>query len=82
MKQNITNHGHNIRSKWNFHLQFCSTFAFHTIVANVAIKIKNNVPDSTKHWIAITFIPSVQLKSFIFLNKVGWKRVRVSISHF
>ena len=48
MKQNITYHGHNIISKLKFHLQFCSTVGFHDSVANVAIKINNNVPDSTK----------------------------------
>jgi len=49
MKQNITNHGHNIRSKMNFHLQFCSTVAFHNSVANMVIKINSKVPDSTKY---------------------------------
>jgi hypothetical protein len=87
MKQNVTNHDRNIRSKFNFHLQFYGTVAFHNSVTNVAIKINNKFPDSTKHWIdlnswAFTFIPSVQMKSFIFLNKVGWKRMRLFISHF
>jgi len=69
MKQNITNRGLNIRIKLNFHLHFCSPLAFHNSVANVAIKLNNKLPDSLKNWVII-FIPSIQLKSFIFFNKL------------
>jgi 5-methylcytosine-specific restriction endonuclease McrBC regulatory subunit McrC len=49
MKQNITIYGLNIRSKLNFHVQFCSTVAFHNSGENVVIKLNNKVPDSIKY---------------------------------
>lgn len=48
MKQNITNHGRNIRIKLNFHLHFRSPLAFHNSVANAAVILNNKVPDSLK----------------------------------
>jgi hypothetical protein len=46
LKQNVTIHGHDARSKLNFHAQFCNTVLFLKSVINMRIKLYNEVPDS------------------------------------
>jgi len=46
LKQNLSNHGHNTRSKLNFHVQFCNTVLFQKSVVSIWIKLYNNVPEN------------------------------------
>ena len=46
LKQNLSIHGHNTRSKLNFCVQFCNTVLFQKSVVNVRIKLYNKVPES------------------------------------
>jgi hypothetical protein len=50
LKQNITIHGHNTRSKLNFHVQLCSSFITKKSVVNMEIKQFNEVTDSITNW--------------------------------
>ena len=48
LKQNLSTHGHNMRSKLNFHVEFWNTVLYQKSVINMGINIYNIVPDSTK----------------------------------
>ena len=48
LKQNLSIHGHNMRSKLNFHVQFCNTVLFQKSVVNMSIKLYNKVPEYKK----------------------------------
>jgi len=53
MKQNLSVHGHNTRSKLSFHVEFCITVLFQKSVVNVGITLYNTVPESIKNWLTL-----------------------------
>ena len=46
LKQNLSIHGHNTRSKLNLHVEFCNTVLSQNSVVNIGIKLYNKVPES------------------------------------
>jgi len=46
LEQNKFLHGHNTRSKLNFHVEFCNTVLFQNSVVNIGIKLYNKMPES------------------------------------
>jgi hypothetical protein len=53
MNQNLLIHGHNTRSKLNFHVEFCITVLFQKSVVNVGIKLYNTVPEHIRNWVTL-----------------------------
>jgi len=56
LKQNFSIHGHNMRSKLNFHVEFCNTLLYQESVVNMGIKPYNKVPESIKIWINLNYL--------------------------
>ena len=56
MNQNLSIHGHNTRSKLNFHVAFCITVLFQKNVVNVGIRLYATVPESIKNWLTFFVI--------------------------
>jgi len=52
VKRNLSIHDHNMRSKLNFHVDFCITVLFQKSVVNVGIKIYT-MPECIKNWIPL-----------------------------
>lgn len=57
-------YGHNMRSKLNFHVEFCNTVLFQKSEVNMGIKPYNKVPESNKNLHNFKFLKK-ELKSFI-----------------
>jgi hypothetical protein len=53
VKRNLSIHDHNMRSKLNFHVDFCITVLVQKSVVNVGIKLYNTVPEFIKKWIPL-----------------------------
>ena len=72
LKQNITIHGHNTRSKLNLHVQFCNTVLFQKSLVNMGYKLYNNVPESIKKLDKLRFftkrIKILNIELFLLLS--------------
>ena len=69
LKQNLTIHGHNTKSKLNFHVQFCNTVLFQESVVNISTKLYNKVPEYKKRETFKLFkkeLKSVLLSHFLY----------------